>query len=157
MLLCWSKRRRSIYQIYFRRVLRDTTNTTNNNNKKHTTNKTTTLQFIASRYSLSGSRIQNLHWEQNRFFYKSRTAASFRHQLSTEETLKEVNTYRVALKNVSKGYSLAPPKVVMNEPIIYESLVKDFKELVDEEVMQDRKERESMESSYQSSNEHGTG
>ena len=42
----------------------------------------------------------------------------------------------------AKGYSLAPPKVVIDEPIIYESLVKDFKELVDEEVMQDRKETE---------------
>ena len=42
----------------------------------------------------------------------------------------------------AKGYNLAPPKVVIDEPIIYDSLVKDFKELVDEEVMQDRKETE---------------
>ncbi len=42
----------------------------------------------------------------------------------------------------AKGYNLAPPKVVIDETIIYDSLVKDFREQVDEEVMQDRKETE---------------
>jgi len=38
------------------------------------------------------------------------------------------------------GYSLAPVKVVIDEDIIYDSLVEDFKALVDEDKMQDRKE-----------------
>ena len=39
-----------------------------------------------------------------------------------------------------KGYSTAPAKVVIDEALIYDSLEIDFKELVDEDVMQDRKE-----------------
>ena len=38
------------------------------------------------------------------------------------------------------GYSLAPVKVVIDEDVIFDSLVEDFKALVDEDKMQDRKE-----------------
>ena len=39
-----------------------------------------------------------------------------------------------------KGYSTVPARVVIDEALIYDSLEIDFKELVDEDVMQDRKE-----------------
>ena len=41
--------------------------------------------------------------------------------------------------NVDRGYILFA-KVVIDETLIYDSLEIDFKELVDEDVMQDRKE-----------------
>ena len=39
-----------------------------------------------------------------------------------------------------RGYSTVPAKVVIDEALIYDSLEIDFKELVDEDAMQDRKE-----------------